>query len=81
MSKKGWLDSSGREGKGLGVYRFSGKYGANVDGYSPIFTPDIWSPSGDTYQLGSKGLIAWFGLVVVLLAVGVNLIISTSQIS
>jgi len=80
MEKKGWTDSQGRKGKGLGVYRFANKYGANVDGYSPIYTPDLWTESGDTYKLGSKGLLAWAGLVLVLLAIGVNLIISTSQL-
>jgi len=80
MAKKGWTDPSGRVGKGYGVYRFENKYGANVDGYSPIYTPDQWSATGDTYKLGTKGLIAWLGLVVVLLGVGVNLILSTSQL-
>ena len=47
------------QGKGIGVYRFAGKYGSNVDGYSPIYTPDRWTESGDTYKLGTKGLIAW----------------------
>jgi photosystem II protein len=45
--------------QGYGVYRFADKYGANVDGYSPIYTPDSWSESGGTYKLGTKGLIAW----------------------
>eukprot|EP01023_Acetabularia_acetabulum_P064080 TRINITY_DN819_c0_g1_i7.p2 TRINITY_DN819_c0_g1~~TRINITY_DN819_c0_g1_i7.p2 ORF type:complete len:133 (+),score=33.21 TRINITY_DN819_c0_g1_i7:131-529(+) len=80
MEKKDWVDASGRKGTGKGVYKFANKYGANVDGYSPIFTPDIWSESGDIYKLGSKGLLAWAGLVVVLLAVGVVLIVQTSQI-
>ena len=80
MEKKGWVDSQGRKGKGLGVYRFANKYGANVDGYSPIYTPDLWSETGDTYKLGTKGLIAWAGLVLVLLALGLNLIVSTSQL-
>ncbi|KAG2438493.1 hypothetical protein HXX76_005044 [Chlamydomonas incerta] len=80
MNKKDWKDASGRKGKGFGVYRFEDKYGANVDGYSPIYTPDLWTESGDSYKLGTKGLIAWAGLVLVLLAVGVNLIISTSQL-
>jgi photosystem II 10kDa protein len=62
------------------VYRFEDKYGANVDGYSPIYTPDIWSESGDSYSLGTKGLLAWAGLIVVLLGVGINLVISTSQL-
>lgn len=53
---------------------------ANVDGYSPIYTPDTWSESGGAYKLGTKGLVAWAGLIAVLLAVGANLIISTSQL-
>ena len=67
-------------GKGLNVYRYSSKYGANVDGYSPIYTPDIWSEGGNEYKLGSKGLVAWAGLLVILLGVGINLIISTSSL-
>lgn len=80
MSKKGWVDSQGRKGKGLGVYQFESKYGANVDGYSPIYTPDQWAATGDEYKLGTKGLIAWAGLVLVLLGVGINLVISTSAL-
>ena len=41
------------------MYRFAKKYGANVDGYSPIYTPDAWSETGSSYSLGTKGLIAW----------------------
>ena len=66
--------------QGYGVYKFQDKYGANVDGYSPIYTPDTWSESGESYKLGTKGLIAWAGLLVVGLAVAANLIYSTSQI-
>lgn len=80
MGKKGWTDSQGRKGKGFGVYRFADKYGANVDGYSPIYTPDTWSEGGSEYKLGTKGLIAWAGLVVVLLSVGGILILSTSAV-
>merc|ERR1719238_2374826 len=80
MNKSGWVDSQGRKGKGLGVYRFANKYGANVDGYSPIYSPDEWSDSGDTFTLGTKGLIAWAGLLFVLLGIGINLVISTSQL-
>eukprot|EP01024_Parvocaulis_polyphysoides_P009732 TRINITY_DN1312_c0_g1_i6.p3 TRINITY_DN1312_c0_g1~~TRINITY_DN1312_c0_g1_i6.p3 ORF type:complete len:143 (+),score=27.61 TRINITY_DN1312_c0_g1_i6:169-597(+) len=80
MDKKDWVDSSGRKGTGKGVYQFASKYGSNVDGYSPIFTPDIWAEGGDTYKLGTVGLVAWAGLVVVLLGIGVVLIVSTSQI-
>merc|ERR1711998_179889 len=80
MNKKGWIDSQGRKGKGLGVYRFANKYGANVDGYSPIYTPDDWSESGNTFSLGSKGLIACAGLLLVLLGVGVTLVLTPSQL-
>jgi hypothetical protein len=66
--------------QGYGVYKYADKYGANVDGYSPIYTPDTWSESGDSYKLGTKGLIAWAGLIVVLLGVGINLVVSTSAI-
>merc|ERR1719217_429849 len=80
MDKKGWVDSQGRKGKGAGVYRFSNKYGANVDGYSPIYSPDEWSDSGNTFSLGTKGLLAWAGLLLVLLVVGVNLVLSNSRL-
>jgi len=81
QSKKGWIDAQGRSGKGYGVYRFANKYGTNVDGYSPIYSPDEWSEAGDTFNLGTKGLVAWAGLIVVLLGIGINLVISTSQLS
>lgn len=80
MKNKNWKDANGRTGKGYGVYKFADKYGANVDGYSPIYTPDTWSESGESYKLGRNGLIAWAGLIVVLLGVGVSLIVSTSAI-
>merc|ERR1712025_316949 len=80
MNKKGWVDSQGRRGKGYGVYRFANKYGTNVDGYSPIYSPDGWSNSGNTFSLGTKGLLAWAGLLLVFLGVGINLVVSTSQI-
>ncbi|KAK9864577.1 hypothetical protein WJX84_008234 [Apatococcus fuscideae] len=80
MEKKGWTDTQGRKGKGFGVYRFAKKYGANVDGYSPIYTPDTWSESGGSYSLGTRGLIAWAGLVVIVLGVGITLVLSTSQL-
>ena len=47
---------------------------------SPCSTPDTWSESGDSYKLGTKGLIAWAGLIVVLLGVGITLVISTSAL-
>jgi hypothetical protein len=36
--------------------------------------------AGDSYKLGTKGLLAWAGLIVVLLGVGINLVVSTSAI-
>jgi photosystem II protein len=66
--------------QGYGVYKFADKYGVNVDGYSPIYTPDTWSEGGAEYKLGAKGLIAWAGLLVVLLGVGISLVVSTSAI-
>merc|ERR1712064_246170 len=80
MNKKEWVDAQGRKGKGYGVYRFANKYGANVDGYSPIYSPDEWSESGNTFSLGTKGLLAWAGLLLVLLVVGVNLVLSNSRL-
>lgn len=62
------------------MYRFENKYGANVDGYSPIYTPDLWSESGDSYKLGRNGLIAWAGFFVIFLGVAVNLILATSAV-
>merc|ERR1719439_138960 len=81
MNKKGWVDPQGRKGKGYGVYRFDSKYGANVDGYSPIYTPNEWSATGDTYAGGPKALIAWAGLLGVGLLVGVIAVFNTSALA
>merc|ERR1712091_415543 len=72
MNKKGWIDAQGREGKGYGVYRYSEKYGTNVGGYSPIYSPDEWSNAGNTFSLGTKGLLAWAGLLIILLGIGIQ---------
>merc|ERR1711865_686087 len=80
MNKKGWVDAQGRKGKGYGVYRYANKYGTNIDGYSPIYSPDEWSETGNTFSLGTKGLLAWAGLFLVLLGVGINLVVSTSKL-
>merc|ERR1719160_766450 len=80
IGKSGWVDPQGRKGKGYGVYRFANKYGTNIDGYSPIYAPDEWSDSGNTFSLGTKGLLAWAGLLVVLLGIGINLVVTTSQL-
>mmetsp|Transcript_17519 Transcript_17519/g.24458 ORF Transcript_17519/g.24458 Transcript_17519/m.24458 type:complete len:178 (+) Transcript_17519:94-627(+) len=79
MDSPKWVDPQGRKGRGLGVYRFQNKYGANVDGYSPIYTPDIWSDSGNSYKLGSNAIAAWLVVLLCLFAVGANLIYTTSQ--
>mmetsp|Transcript_37298 Transcript_37298/g.51752 ORF Transcript_37298/g.51752 Transcript_37298/m.51752 type:complete len:143 (+) Transcript_37298:109-537(+) len=81
MKKKDWTDSQGRKGKGYGVYRFNDKYGANVDGYSPIWTPNDWADTGDSYSPGLLGLAAWLGLLGAGLAVSAYLIYSTSAIA
>ena len=43
-------------------------------------SPSPFLPTGESYKLGTKGLIAWAGLLVVLLGVGINLVVSTSAI-
>ncbi|CAA2987703.1 photosystem II 10 kDa polypeptide, chloroplastic [Olea europaea subsp. europaea] len=49
MALRDGLDASSRKPKEKGVYQFVDKYGANVDGYSPIYNTEDWSPSGDVY--------------------------------
>lgn len=78
--QKGWKDAQGRKGKGYGVYKFSKKYGSNVDGYSPIYRPDSWSKSGETYTLGREGLLVWLSLLGLGLVAALFLIVSTSQL-
>ncbi|XP_077243877.1 photosystem II subunit R [Tasmannia lanceolata] len=75
------LDASGRKAKGKGVYQFVDKYGANVDGYSPIYTPDEWSESGDVYVGGRTGLLIWAVTLAGLLLVGAFLVYNTSALS
>ncbi|KAH9308461.1 hypothetical protein KI387_036372 [Taxus chinensis] len=74
-------DASGRLAKGKGVYQFTNKYGANVDGYSPIYDPDEWSPSGDVYAGGTTGLLIWAVTLAGLLGVGAFLVYNTSALS
>ncbi|EOY13830.1 hypothetical protein QUC31_002461 [Theobroma cacao] len=80
MSLRGGLDASGRKGKGKGVYQFVDKYGANVDGYSPIFDTRDWSPSGDVYVGGSTGLAIWAVTLAGILAGGALLVYNTSAL-
>lgn len=51
MQDKNWRDASGRKGKGLGAYRFTNDYG-DINDYSPIFDPTVFSPQGDEYKPG-----------------------------
>ncbi|PNT77138.1 hypothetical protein BRADI_1g58271v3 [Brachypodium distachyon] len=75
------VDASGRVAKGKGVYQFSNKYGANVDGYSPIYTPEEWSPSGDVYVGGKTGLFLWAVTLTGILLGGALLVYSTSALA
>ena len=81
MELRDGLDASGRKPKGKGVYQFVDKYGANVDGYSPIYNEDDWSPSGDVYVGGKTGLLIWAVTLAGLLAGGALLVYNTSALS
>ncbi|XP_027064513.1 photosystem II 10 kDa polypeptide, chloroplastic [Coffea arabica] len=81
MTLREGLDASGRKGKGKGVYQFVDRYGANVDGYSPIFDTRDWSPSGDVYVGGSTGLAIWAVTLAGILAGGALLVYNTSALA
>ncbi|GAB2269854.1 hypothetical protein Dimus_004773 [Dionaea muscipula] len=81
MNLRDGLDASGRKPKGKGVYQFVDKYGANVDGYSPIYDENEWSPSGDVYVGGTTGLLIWAITLAGLLAGGALLVYSTSALA
>ncbi|XP_042375261.1 photosystem II 10 kDa polypeptide, chloroplastic-like [Zingiber officinale] len=81
MALPSGLDASGRKQKGKGVYQFVDKYGANVDGYSPIYNTDDWSPSGDVYVGGSTGLLIWAVTLAGILAGGALLVYNTSALA
>ncbi|MCE7766483.1 photosystem II 10 kDa polypeptide, chloroplastic-like [Nicotiana tabacum] len=81
MSLRDGVDASGRKPKGKGVYQFVDKYGANVDGYSPIYNTDDWSPSGDVYVGGTTGLAIWAVTLVGILAGGALLVFNTSALA
>ena len=81
MNLRDGKDASGRTQRGKGVYQFVDKYGANVDGYSPIYSPEEWSPSGDVYTGGKTGLLIWAVTLAALLAGGALLVYSTSALS
>ncbi|XP_030525368.1 photosystem II 10 kDa polypeptide, chloroplastic [Rhodamnia argentea] len=81
MDLRDGLDASGRKPKGKGVYQFVDKYGANVDGYSPIYSPEEWSPSGDVYVGGTTGLAIWAVTLLGILAGGALLVYNTSALA
>lgn len=67
--------------QGKGVYQFVNKYGANVDGYSPIYAEEEWSKSGDTYAGGTPALAIWALLLGGLLLTGALLVYNTSALA
>ncbi|XP_050369598.1 photosystem II 10 kDa polypeptide, chloroplastic [Argentina anserina] len=81
MNLRDGKDASGRKPTGKGVYQYVDKYGANVDGYSPIYNPEEWSPSGDRYAGGTTGLAIWAVTLFGILAGGVLLVYNTSALS
>ncbi|OMO65833.1 Photosystem II PsbR [Corchorus capsularis] len=81
MALRDGLDASGRKGKGKGVYQFVDKYGANVDGYSPIYDQKDWSPTGDVYAGGVTGLAIWAVTLAGILAGGALLVYNTSALA
>ncbi|KAK6785736.1 hypothetical protein RDI58_019191 [Solanum bulbocastanum] len=81
MALRDGVDASGRKPKGKGVYQYVDKYGANVDGYSPIYNTDDWSPSGDVYVGGTTGLAIWAVTLVGILAGGALLVYNTSALA
>uniref|UniRef100_A0ACD5U9A3 Uncharacterized protein n=1 Tax=Avena sativa TaxID=4498 RepID=A0ACD5U9A3_AVESA len=81
LELKEGVDASGRPAKGKGVYQFVSKYGANVDGYSPIYNPEEWSPSGDFYAGGKTGLLLWVATLAGILLGGALLVYNTSALA
>ncbi|KAE9617075.1 hypothetical protein Lal_00034985 [Lupinus albus] len=81
LNFKDGVDANGRKAKGKGVYQFVDKYGANVDGYSPIYNTNEWSPSGDVYVGGKTGLALWAITLLGLLAGSALLVYNTSALS
>ncbi|RIQ89813.1 hypothetical protein D2E30_24015, partial [Mycobacteroides abscessus] len=75
------IDANGRKVGKKGVYQFVDKYGANVDGYSPIYTPEEWSESGDRYAGGTTGLLIWAVTLAGLLGGGALLVYNTSALA
>ncbi|CAN1140558.1 Photosystem II 10 kDa polypeptide, chloroplastic [Linum perenne] len=81
MNLRNGVDANGRKPTGKGVYQYVDKYGANVDGYSPIYNADEWAPTGDVYAGGVTGLAIWAVTLVGILAGGALLVYNTSALS
>ncbi|KAK4491830.1 hypothetical protein RD792_002607 [Penstemon davidsonii] len=81
MNLRDGVDASGRKPTGKGVYQYVDKYGANVDGYSPIYNEEEWSPTGDVYAGGTTGLAIWAVTLVGILAGGALLVYNTSALA
>nr|XP_043621772.1 photosystem II 10 kDa polypeptide, chloroplastic [Erigeron canadensis] len=81
MALRDGKDASGRKPRGKGVYQFVDKYGANVDGYSPIYNEEEWAPSGDRYAGGTTGLLIWAVTLAGILGGGALLVYSTSALA
>lgn len=71
-------DAQGRPAKYGGRVYALGPEG--VDEYSPIYTPETFQSTGDTYAPGPLGLAVWAVGFAALLLVGAYAIVSTSQI-
>lgn len=70
-----------RDGKPGYVYKLGVKNGkANVDEYSPIYSPDEWKSDGDVYEPGFTGIALWAAGFLALLGTSAFLIYSTSQL-
>ncbi|KAE8681155.1 Photosystem II 10 kDa polypeptide [Hibiscus syriacus] len=81
LKLKDGVDASRRRAKEKGVYQYVNKYGANVDGYSPIYDPNDWSPAGDVYTGGKTGLVIWAVTLAGILAGGALLVYNTSALA
>ncbi|XP_042007497.1 photosystem II 10 kDa polypeptide, chloroplastic-like [Salvia splendens] len=81
MDLRNGIDASGRKPTGKGIYQFVDKYGANVDGYRPIYDRNDWSPSDDVYVGGTAGLAIWVVTLLGILAGGTLLVYNTSALA
>ncbi|KAF0893110.1 hypothetical protein E2562_021345 [Oryza meyeriana var. granulata] len=85
LNLKDGVAASGRpikvRAEGKEVYQFASKYGANVDGYIPIYNPEEWTPSGDAYTGGKTGLLLWAVTLAGILLAGALLVYNTSALA